>query len=69
MGWFIGMRYLMAMVTPSNQLFIRLFGGNRGRDKTVDSREIEELSDDRRAMDSFSRDNRPKRRPTVRFER
>lgn len=69
MGWYIDMRYLVVMVTPSNQLFIRLFGGSRGRSKTADSREIEGLSDDRRDMDTFSRDNRPKRRPTIRFER
>lgn len=49
-------------------MFIRLFGGNRGRDKIVDFREIEELFDDRWVMDSFSRDNRLKRRFIVRFE-
>lgn len=59
----------MVIVTPSNQLFIKFFGGSRGRGKTVDSGEIEGLSDDRKAMDNLSRDNRPKRRPTVRFER
>lgn len=69
MGWYIDMRYLVVMVTPSNQLFIRLFGGSRDRNKTVDSREIEGTTDDRRDMDNFSRDNRPKRSSTIRFER
>lgn len=47
----------------------RLFAGSRGRNRTVDSRDIEGTIDDRRDMDNFSRDNRPKRRPTRRFER